>query len=151
MYRGYVLQTSFSNILNVSVARKNWPSICFKTCGRAIETLRRAFEGLRENQMLSREFGKLGRVFEKLGRVFALLHRPCCPNQPRYQTQLVSSNVTIKNGKEEKVLGINFNNKLDFSTHLTSITKKANIKLNALTRVQKYITPEQKTFLTSFL
>ena len=35
------------------------------------------------------------------------------------------------------------------TTSTTCITKKANTKLNALTRVQKYMTPEQKTFLTS--
>ena len=57
------------------------------------------------------------------------------------QTDLVSENVTTENSKEEKVLGITIDSKLDFM-HLTSITKKANIKLNVLTRVQKYMTPE---------
>ena len=31
------------------------------------------------------------------------------------QTGFVSNNVTIENSKEEKVLGITFDNKLDFS------------------------------------
>ena len=53
------------------------------------------------------------------------------------QTDLASNNVTIKNGKGKKVLEITFDNKLDFSTHLTTIITKVNIKLNALTRVQK--------------
>ena len=61
------------------------------------------------------------------------------------QTDLVSNNVTIRNSKEKKVLGITFDS-LDFSTHLTSITKKANIRLNILTKVQKYATSERKTF-----
>ena len=65
------------------------------------------------------------------------------------QTELVSNNVTIKNSKEEKVLRVILDNIPDFSTHLTSITKKANIKLNPLTRVRKYMTPKQKSFLTS--
>ena len=65
------------------------------------------------------------------------------------QTDFVSNNVTIKNSKEEKVFGITFDNNLDFSSHFTSITKKANIKLNNLTRVQECMTSEQKTFLTS--
>ena len=60
------------------------------------------------------------------------------------QTDLVFNKVTIKNSKEEKVLGITFDNKFDFS-RLTDITKKANMKLNNLTRVQKYMTPEQNT------
>ena len=67
------------------------------------------------------------------------------------QTDLVSNNATFKNGKEKNALGITFDSKLDFSMHLTNITKKVNIKLNALTRVQKYMTSEQKTFLTSSL
>ena len=50
------------------------------------------------------------------------------------QTDFVPKNVTMKNSKEEK-----FDNKLDFSWHLTRITKKANTKLKNLTRVQKYI------------
>ena len=37
------------------------------------------------------------------------------------QTDL-TSNVTIKNSKEYKVLGVTFHNKLDISTHFTSIT-----------------------------
>ena len=62
-----------------------------------------------------------------------------------FQTDLVSNNVTIRNSKEEKVLGITFDS-LDFSTHLTRITKKVNIRLNVLTKVQKYATSERKTF-----
>ena len=64
-------------------------------------------------------------------------------------TDLASNNSTVKDSKKEKILGIIFDNKLDFSLHLTSITKKTNIKLNNLTRVQKYIILEQKAFLTS--
>ena len=66
-----------------------------------------------------------------------------------FQTDLVSNNVTIRNSKEEKVLGITFDYKFDLSTYPTSITKKASIKLNALTRVQKFLISEQKNFLTS--
>ena len=65
------------------------------------------------------------------------------------QTDFASNNFTIKNSKEENVLEITFDNKLNISTHLTSSTKQANIKLNALNRVQKCMAPEHKTFLTS--
>ena len=41
-----------------------------------------------------------------------------------FQTDLVSNNVIIINSKREKVLGITFDNKLEFSAHLTSITKQ---------------------------
>ena len=49
-------------------------------------------------------------------------------------TDLASNNSTVKDSKKEKILGIIFDNKLDFSLHLTSITKKANIKSNNLTK-----------------
>ena len=140
MYGGCFLLTRFSKSLDVS--KKIGRAIFYKTRGWAVEKVIRVFEGSRVDQ-------KLQRQFEKLGCVSVLSHRPSCRNQPRYQTEFVSNNVTIKNSKEEKVLGIIFNNKLDFSTHLTSITKKANIELYVLNRVEKYKTPEQKNFLTS--
>ena len=58
------------------------------------------------------------------------------------QTDLVFGNKTLKNSKQEKVLGITIDNKLNFATHLLNITKNANIKFNALTRVQKYMTTD---------
>ena len=53
------------------------------------------------------------------------------------QRDLVSNNVTITNSKEENGLGITFDSKLDFSTYLTNIIKKAKIKFNALTRIKR--------------
>ena len=64
------------------------------------------------------------------------------------QTDIESKKVAIENSKEEEVLGVTFDNKLEFYSYLTSINKKANIKLNNLTRVQKYMAPELKTVLT---
>ena len=58
------------------------------------------------------------------------------------QTNLVCGNETLKNNK--KGLGVTFDNKLNFETHLSNITKNANIKFNALTRVQKYMTTDKK-------
>ena len=60
------------------------------------------------------------------------------------QTNLVCGNETLKNSKQENVLGVTINNKLYFATHLSNITKIANIKFNELTRVQKHITIDQK-------
>ena len=37
------------------------------------------------------------------------------------QTDLASKNVTTKNSNDEKSQGITFDNKFDFSTHLTSM------------------------------
>ena len=75
----------------------------------------------------------------------------------KLQRDLVSNNITIRNRKNEEignveigneVLGITFDNKLFFPSQLTSITKKVNIRLNNLTRVKKYIIPEQKTLIS---
>ena len=65
------------------------------------------------------------------------------------QTNLVCGNETLKNSKQEKVLGVTIDNKLNFKTHLLNITKNANIKFNALTRVQKYMTADQKECIFS--
>ena len=60
------------------------------------------------------------------------------------QVNLVCGNETLKNSKQEKALGVTIDNKLNFATHLSNIPKNANIKFNALTRVQKYITTDKK-------
>ena len=51
------------------------------------------------------------------------------------QTNLVSENETLKNSKQEEVLGVIIDSKLNFATHLLNITKNVHIKLNAPTRV----------------
>ena len=53
-------------------------------------------------------------------------------------------NETRKNSKQEKVLGVTTDNKLNFATHQSNITKSANIKFNALTRVKKYMITDKK-------
>ena len=58
-------------------------------------------------------------------------------------------NETLKNSKQEKLLGATIDNKLNFSTHLLNIAKNANIKFNALTRVQKYMTTDKETRIFS--
>ena len=61
------------------------------------------------------------------------------------QTNLVCGNETLKNSKQEKVLGVTIDNKLNFATYVSNITKNASIKFNVLARVQKYMTTDQKT------
>ena len=51
----------------------------------------------------------------------------------------------LKNTKQEKVLGVTLDNKVNFATHLLNITKNTNKKFNALTRVQKYMTTDRKS------
>ena len=45
------------------------------------------------------------------------------------QTNLVCENETLKKGKQEKVLGVTIDNKLNFATHLSNITKKLTLNL----------------------
>ena len=61
------------------------------------------------------------------------------------QTNLVYGDEILKKTKQEKVLGVTLDNKRDFATHLLNITKNANKKFNALTRVQKYMVADQKS------
>ena len=65
------------------------------------------------------------------------------------KTNLVCGNETLKNSKQEKVLGVTIGNKHNFATHLLNITKNANIKFNALARVQKYMTTDKKNRIFS--
>ena len=59
-------------------------------------------------------------------------------------TNLVCGNETLKNSKQEKVLEVTIDNKFNFTKYLSNITKNANIKFNALKRVQKYMTTDKK-------
>ena len=65
------------------------------------------------------------------------------------QTNLVCGDGILKSTKQEKVLGLTLDNKLNFATHLLNISKDASKKFNALTRVQKYMTTDQKRLIFS--
>ena len=67
------------------------------------------------------------------------------------QTNLVCGNKTLKNSKQEEVLGVTIDNKLNFATHLLNITKNANIKFNALIRVQKCMTTDKNKTYSFFI
>ena len=42
----------------------------------------------------------------------------------QFQTNLVCGNEAFKNSKQEKVLGVTIDNKLNFAKHLSNIIKK---------------------------
>ena len=90
--------TDFQKVFMCPLIKKIGRAIFYKTRGWAVEKVIRVFEGSRVNQ-------KLQRQIEKLGCVCVLSHRPSCRNQPRYQTELVSNNVTIKNNIRTLVQG----------------------------------------------
>ena len=50
----------------------------------------------------------------------------------------------INNSSCENILGVNFDNKLNFNTHITKLCKKAGHKLHALARVSNFMSVNQK-------
>ena len=56
---------------------------------------------------------------------------------------LVVDGHKIKGNKTVKLLGIKIDNKLNFNDHLSSIYKKASLKLHALARISKFMSKEK--------
>jgi len=56
-------------------------------------------------------------------------------------------NYTIQNGKCEKLLGIKFDNKLNFDEHVSTICSNASQKLHALARIGNYMTLQQRKII----
>ena len=56
-------------------------------------------------------------------------------------------NITIKNSASEKLLGVIIDNKLDFTEHLNTVCKKANLMLHALNRISRFSSPEQHVLI----
>ena len=55
--------------------------------------------------------------------------------------------ITIKNSASEKLLGVIIDNKLDFTEHLNTVCKKANLKLQVLNKVSRFLSPEQDVLI----
>ena len=62
---------------------------------------------------------------------------------------LTVENQIIDNGKCEKLLGVKFDYKLTFNAHVDVICKKAEIKLNALSRIAPYMDFNKKRLLVN--
>ena len=56
-------------------------------------------------------------------------------------------NITINNSASEKLLGAIIDNKLDFTENLNTVCKKANVKLHALNRISRFLSPEQHVLI----
>ena len=55
----------------------------------------------------------------------------------KLQADLICENEILKNSKQENVLSVTIENKLNLATNLVNTTKRSKKKFNALTRVQK--------------
>ena len=62
-------------------------------------------------------------------------------------TKFKCKNITMKNSVSEKLLGVIIDNKLDFMEHLDTVYKKANLKLHALNRISRFLSPEQHVLI----
>ena len=57
------------------------------------------------------------------------------------------ANDKIANSSYEKILGIHFDNKLNFNTHVTKLCKRAGQKLHALARISNFMSLKKKKLL----
>ena len=57
------------------------------------------------------------------------------------------ANDKIANISYEKILGIHFDNKLNFNTHVTKLYKRAGQKLHALARISNFMSLKKKKLL----
>ena len=55
--------------------------------------------------------------------------------------------VCYKSSKEEVILGINIDNKLNFDSHMRKMCKKSGQKLNALSRITTFLNKDQKSII----
>ena len=68
------------------------------------------------------------------------------------QTTVNVSGSLIEESNEEKLIGVTFDKKLNFKTHVTNLCKKASQKLHALARVSRYLeAPHLELTMTSFI
>ena len=56
-------------------------------------------------------------------------------------------NITIKNSASEKLLGVIIDNKLNATEHLNTVCQKANLKLHALNRIYRFLSPEKHVLI----
>ena len=62
------------------------------------------------------------------------------------------SNECIYNSTDEKILGVHFDNKLNFNVHLNKLCKRASQKLHALARVSTFMScGQRKTIMAAFI
>ena len=65
------------------------------------------------------------------------------------QFDLIFNDITLKHNSHEKMLGVTIDNKLSSDEHIINIFKRANKKLNALSRINHYMKQNQKEILLS--
>ena len=73
-------------------------------------------------------------------------HFMCLGKNTENET-LVFNNTTMENSKEEKILGVIIDNKLNFNSHIRELCKKASQKISALSRISNHLNDSEKRLL----
>ena len=69
------------------------------------------------------------------------------PNRSNHNWYLTINNAEIKSKESVTILGIEIDNKLNFEKHVSTICKKANNQLNAISRIGKHLGQKEKEIL----
>ena len=73
-------------------------------------------------------------------------------SQNRDDISITIGNECISNSKNEKLLGVFFDNELNFKTHVTKLCKKAGQKLHALARISNFMSiNKRKLMMNAFI
>ena len=65
------------------------------------------------------------------------------------QLDLMCNDITLKHSSHKRILGVTTDNKPSFAEHSNNICKRTNKKLNALSRINKYMKQNQKEIFSS--
>ena len=86
-----------------------------------------------------------------------ILHQWFHENPGKYQYLVIGSkdlsheimlnNNEISSSNEEKLLGISLDMKLNFGSHISSLSRKAGQNINVLARLKNYLTSDQRNLL----
>ena len=71
-------------------------------------------------------------------------------NNIKESFQIKIGNETVTNSKYENMLGVKIDHELNFNEHASSLCKKADQKLNALSRIASYMTFDQGRLILNY-
>ena len=70
-----------------------------------------------------------------------------CPGNNAENKALLFHNILLENSKEQKILGVIIDNKLNFKSHRSEFCKKAYQKIAALSRLSSYLRNSEKKLI----
>ena len=73
-------------------------------------------------------------------------HFMCLGNNTENETFLFH-NILMENSKEQKILGVIIDNKLNFKSYISELCKKASQKIAALSRLTSYLHSSEKKII----